>query len=100
MHFSASVTICVFLNEDNEEKWAQATFPPDYETEGKRFRINPMHEFRQLDCIPELFVAFNFVSKILKKFERFISKGYLSVSLEKPKNLINFFQITLSFDKE
>ena len=45
MHFSASVTICVFLNEDNEEKWAQATFPPDYETGGKRFRINPMHEF-------------------------------------------------------
>lgn len=43
MHFSASVTICVFLNEDNEEKWAQATFSPDYETEGKRFRINPMH---------------------------------------------------------
>ena len=67
MHFSASVTICVFLNEDNEEKWAQATFPPDYETEAKRFRINPMHEFRQLDCISELFVAFNFVSKILKK---------------------------------
>ena len=70
MHFSASVTICVFLNEDNEEKWAQATFPPDYETEGKRFRINPMHEFRQLDCISELFVAFNFVSKILKKGEK------------------------------
>ena len=43
MHFSASVTICVFLNEDNEEKWAQATFSPDYETEGKRFQINPMH---------------------------------------------------------
>ena len=43
MHFSASVAICVFLNEDNEEKWVQVTFCADYETTLKKAFMN---EFR------------------------------------------------------
>ena len=43
MHFSASVAICVFLNEDNEEKWVQVTFFADYETTLKKAFMN---EFR------------------------------------------------------
>ena len=43
MHFSASVAICVFLNEDNEEKWVQVTFFADYETTLKKAFLN---EFR------------------------------------------------------
>ena len=43
MHFSPSVAICVFLNEDNEEKWVQVTFFADYETTLKKAFMN---EFR------------------------------------------------------
>ena len=43
MHFSASVAISVFLNEDNEEKWVQVTFFADYETTLKKAFMN---EFR------------------------------------------------------